>query len=47
MTVKEMIEKLKEFPENENVYILDDHGVHVSISGVEKDGMKAIVVFSD
>lgn len=47
MTVKEMIEKLKEFSENENVYILDDYGIHVSISGVEKDGMKAIVIFSD
>lgn len=45
MTVNELIEKLKEFPPDEEVFILDEHDIHLSIDGVECDGMHVISIF--
>ena len=44
MTVKELIDELKEFPEDEHVY-MDLEGVHISIEGVQRDGMKAVTIY--
>ena len=45
MTVKELIEKLQEFPQDEEIFHDNGEGVHISVDEVKRDGMHVITIF--